>query len=59
MEIRGNDCYSKWQPVIHRQEEDSPLHGLVQRLDIIVGDDKADTSYTSAMKVTVLMAKRI
>lgn len=47
------------QPVIHRVKEDSPLHSILQRLDIIVGVDEIDTSSMSAADVTLIMAKRM
>jgi len=47
------------RPVVYNIKKDSPVFGVLQPLDIIVGVDEVDTSSMSATKVTVLMAKRI
>lgn len=46
-------------PVVHRVREDSPLHGVLRRLDIIVAVDEVDTTSMSAADVTSLMAQRM
>lgn len=47
------------QPVVHRVREESPLAGVLRRLDIIVAVDEEDTSSMSAADVTTLMAKKM
>lgn len=47
------------QPVIYNIKKGSPLFGILQPLDIIVGVDEVNTSSMSATEVTVLMAKKI
>jgi len=47
------------QPVVHRVKESSPLHGMLQRLDIIISIDEIDTSTMSAADVTLIMARRM
>lgn len=49
----------KGQPVVHRVREESPLSGVLRRLDIIVGVDDIDTSKMSAADVTTLMARKM
>ena len=47
------------QPVVHRVREESPLAGVLRRLDVIIGIDDEDTSTMSAADVTMLMAKKM
>ena len=47
------------QPVVHRVRSDSPLVGVLRRLDIIIGVDEVNTSTMTAADVTSLMAKRM
>jgi C-terminal processing protease CtpA/Prc len=47
------------QPVVHRVKEDSPLAGVLRRLDVILAVDDVDTSQMTAADVTGIMAKSI
>lgn len=49
----------KGQPVVHRVRDESPLAGVLRRLDIIVAVDDEDTSSMTAAEVTMLMAKKL
>lgn len=46
-------------PVVHRVREDSPLSGVLRRLDVIVAVDEVDTTNMNAAEVTSLVAKRM
>ncbi len=46
-------------PVVHRVREDSPLSGVLRRLDVIVAVDEVDTFNMNAADVTSLVAKRM
>ena len=47
------------QPVVHRVRDESPLSGVLRRLDVIIAVDDEDTSSMSAADVTTLMAKKM
>mmetsp|Transcript_22599 Transcript_22599/g.34451 ORF Transcript_22599/g.34451 Transcript_22599/m.34451 type:complete len:453 (+) Transcript_22599:93-1451(+) len=47
------------QPVVHRVKDDSPLSGVLRRLDVIIGVDEVNTADMSAADVTSLVAKRM
>ncbi len=47
------------QPVVHRVRDESPLAGVLRRLDVIVAIDDEDTSSMTAAEVTMLMAKKL
>jgi C-terminal processing protease CtpA/Prc len=47
------------QPVVHRVREESPLSGVLRRLDVIAAIDDEDTTSMSAAAVTTLMAKKM
>ena len=46
-------------PVVHRVREDSPLSGVLRRLDVIIAVDEVDTTNMNAADVTSLVAKRM
>jgi len=47
------------QSVVHRVREDSPLSGVLRRLDVIIAVDEVDTTSMTSADVTSLMAKRM
>ena len=47
------------QPVVHRVKDDSPLSGVLGRLDVIIVVDEVNTADMSAADVTSLVAKRM
>ena len=46
-------------PVVHRVRGDSPLSGVLRRLDVIAAIDDEDTLSMSAGDVTTLMARKM